>query len=125
MAKDWYLKAAEKQFAALQTAKQDALTELAACKAEGKSRAGGEAVQRLADIASAEQNLNALVHGYIQSQQAPQQPQLTPEEQEAKPFHRMDYNDVWRMSAKSKYGVDENAFRLGIQEAARRRSGGE
>ncbi len=70
---------------------------------------------------------NAVNYGnqYWQSQHPPASPQPSKEQRDAKRWHEMNYADVWDMASKSKYGVDEAAFREGMAEVARRRARGE
>jgi hypothetical protein len=37
----------------------------------------------------------------------------------------MDWGDVWELSQKSKYGIDEAGFRAGMAEVQRRKARGE
>jgi hypothetical protein len=100
---------------------------LAAHKANGDTAAASATVQSLANLSAEFQNLKNLCDNYIASQQPPRQPELTPEERAAKPWHRMDYSDTLDLARTSKYFKDGwNAdMEAGRQEVARRRAGGE
>jgi aspartyl/asparaginyl-tRNA synthetase len=69
-----------------------------------------------------------LYQNYVQSQQPPRQPELTPEERAAKPIHRMDYSDVLEMAKTSKYfkdGTWNDDMQRAYNEVRARRSRGE
>jgi hypothetical protein len=121
---DPYLKGAKAQFDSLRAGRAQALAEIEAYRQGGDDALMGEAIQRLADINAAEQNLNALANQYAASQQPP--PPESAEQRARKPISEMNYNDVYRMVKEgSRFGVDDDAFRAGIAEVQRRRSRGE
>jgi hypothetical protein len=66
---------------------------------------------------------------YIQSQQAPVQPELSAEERAAKPLHRMDWNDALELAKTSRYGKNlswnDPNVQAGYREAMARRRRGE
>jgi hypothetical protein len=124
MAKDFYLKAAKAQHQALQSERAQTLAELEAAKQAEDKWSAGQAIQKLSDIAAAEQNLTALANQYLASQQPPRE--LTQEERQAKSWDKMNYNDVYEMTKQtSPLGVDDAAFQRGIEEVKRRRARGE
>jgi|SRR5262249_28383574 len=92
MAKDFYLKAARKQFDALRAARADLLSQLEAHRQAGDAGSGAEIVQGLANLAADERNLTATVNEYVASQQ-PQPDLTTPAERAARPPERMDWNE--------------------------------
>ena len=100
--------------------RQRALADMAEAKATGDSGSGAKAVQTLADLTVARENVLRLHQGYVASQNPPA-PSRKRIRSAFKPAERMDYNDVARMMSKSKYGYDDAKFREGIAEAARRR----
>ena len=124
-ADDYYTHLARQQIQRLEANKAQCLADLQRAKADADYETAGSAVQELADIEAKKQNIVALHDQYVRSQQVPEPPELTPEEKAARPISAMDYGDVWEMSATSKYGVDENLFRAGMAEVARRRARGE
>jgi hypothetical protein len=127
MAKDFYVKAARAQYQALQTARAQALSELETAKQADDKWAAAQAVQQIADLASAEQNLARLVNQYQASQQPA--PAQSEEERLAKPLERMNADDGLALARTSRYGKDLNwsdpLVQAGYQEAMRRRSRGE
>ena len=124
-ADDYYTHLARQQIQRLEANKAQCLADLQRAKADADYETAGSAVQELADIEAKRQNIVALHDQYVRSQTPVEPPELTPEEKAAKPWSAMDYGDVWEMSATSKYGVDENLFRAGMAEVARRRAKGE
>ena len=122
---DYYTHLARQQIQRLDASKAQTLADLAAAKANSDYDSAGMAVQELADIEAKKQNIVALHDQYVRSQTPVEPPELTAEERHAKPWDKMDYADVWEMCQNSAHGVDENAFRSGMAEVARRRARGE
>jgi hypothetical protein len=129
MASDFYLEAVRERANAIEM-------ELASCKADllvhrqnGSLSEAGEAVQRIADLTSQQSNLQAMTQGYIQSQQPAQPEQLTDEERNARPWHKMTPDDGLALARQSKYGRtldwNDGHVRAGYAEAQRRRHRGE
>jgi len=125
-ADDYYSHLARQQIQRLDASAAQARADLEMAKANADYESAGVAVQTLADIEQQKQNVLNLHDQYVRSQQGPPPPpEPTQEEKAARPWDKMDYGDVWEMSQNSKYGVDENAFRAGMAEVARRRARGE
>jgi hypothetical protein len=125
---DFYLNAAQQRAAELEMELSAARTDLLTHRHNQDLQSAGEAVQRIANLTAEQSNLRGLVDGYVQSQQPPRQPELTPEERDAKPWSKMDYNDVLEMCRGSKYAKDLtwNAdMQAGYEETRRRKSRGE
>ena len=129
MSNDFYISAAQQRQNELEAERQAALADLAAHKANGDTMAAAATVQNLANLQSEFQNLKNLCDNYIASQQPAQQPELTPEERAARPWHRMDYSDTLDLARTSKYGEsltwDDPHMRAGLAEARARRGRGE
>jgi len=128
MSNDFYISAAQQRQNELEAERQAALADLAAHKANGDTMAAAATVQNLANLQSEFQNLKNLCDNYIASQQPAQQPELTPEERAARPWHRMDYSEL-DLARTSKYGKsltwDDPHMRAGLAEARARRGRGE
>ena len=122
---DFYVYAAQQRMAEIEAQRAQSLADLAQYRATNDYQSAGQAVQEIANLDAQRQALVNLHSQYVESQRVPEPPELTPEEKAAKPISAMDYGDVWEMSATSKYGVDENLFRAGMAEVARRRAKGE
>jgi hypothetical protein len=128
MSQDFYLNAAQQRAAELEMELSAAKTDLLTFKHNQDLQGAGEAVQRIANLTAEQSNLRGLVEGYVQSQQPPRQPELSPEERAAKPIHRMDYSDVLEMAKTSKYAKDltwNEDMQRGYNEVRARRSRGE
>jgi hypothetical protein len=129
MSQDFYLNAAQQRAAELEMELSAAKTDLLTYRHNQDLQAAGEAVQRIADLTTQQSNLQALTQGYIQSQQPRQPEQLTEEERNARPWHKMTADDGLQLAKTSKYGKsldwsDPNV-RSGYAEAQRRRNRGE
>jgi hypothetical protein len=129
MSNDFYLNAAQQRAAELEMELSAAKTDLLTYRHNQDLQAAGEAVQRIADLTTQQSNLQALCQGYIQSQQPRQPEQLTDEERNARPWHKMTADDGLQLAKTSKYGksLDWNDpnVRSGYAEAQRRRARGE
>lgn len=119
---DFYVFAAQQRVSEIEAQRAQALADLAQYKATADYQSAAGAVQQIANLDAEWQNIANLHSQYVASQTPVEPPELTPEEKAAKPISAMDYGDVWEMSATSKYGVDEDAFRAGMAEVARRRA---
>jgi hypothetical protein len=124
-AEDIYTFAARERLQRLEADRARALAELQEAKASNDTYAMGDAVEAIAALDVRKECILGLHDRYVRSQTPVQPPELTQEEKAAKPIHAMDYSDVYEMSQKSRYGVDENAFRAGMAEVLRRRARGE
>jgi hypothetical protein len=122
---DFYIESAVQRANQLEAAEAAALADIAAHKANGDKISAAQSLQELANIHTERANLNGLYQQYVQSQQPPQEPELTQEERAAKPWNRMTYADAYELAKNSKYGIDDNGFRAGIAEVQRRRARGE
>jgi aminopeptidase N len=105
---DFYVSASQARAAQLEAEKAAALADLSAHKANGDVESAAEAVQRIADIDAARQNLETLYRNYARSQQAPQQAEVSDEERAARPWERMTPDDGLALARTSKYGRDLN-----------------
>ena len=94
-------------------------------RADGNDVYAQELIQGLANVRAQRRALDAEVADYIRAANPPAPEPETDQEWRNKPAHKMNYDDVVRMAGKSKYGIDENAFRAGIEEVRRRRARGE
>ena len=122
---DFYTFTARQRLQQINANRAQALADLEVCKANSDYESAAQAVQQIADLDSQRANLVALHRQYVESQTPVAPPELSQEEKHAKPIEAMNYGDVYEMANTSKYGVDENAFRAGIAEVARRRARGE
>jgi hypothetical protein len=124
MSDDFYLDSARRQLAMLDAERQATLADLSTHRLNQDRESAAACVQALADLDAKRQNLTALADQYIQSQQPP--PPESPEMKAAKPISEMNYADVYEWVKKnSKIGIDDDAFRRGIDEVKRRRQRGE
>jgi hypothetical protein len=126
---DFYTNAARGQLAQLEADKAQALADLATLRAAGDTLTAQDVVQKIANINAQERNLHDLHQQYVLSQQPPSQPQMTQEELEAKPWHKMTVEDALELAKTSRYGRDlsfnDPNVVAGYNEAARRRARGE
>jgi hypothetical protein len=129
MSQDFYLNAAQQRAAELEMELSAAKTDLLTYRHNQDLQGAGEAVQRIADLTNQQNSLQALCQGYIQSQQPRQAEQLTDEERNARPWHKMTADDGLQLAKTSKYGrsLDWNDphVRAGYVEAQNRRHRGE
>ena len=125
MADDFYLQAGAQRLAMIEAERAAALADLQAHRANRDADSAAASVQQLANLDTELRNLNDLYVRYQQSQTPQQPPQVSKEQRAKREWHEMDWQDAWDMAAQSRHGVDENAFRAGIAEVARRRSRGE
>jgi hypothetical protein len=125
MADDFLLDNAEKRLRTLRASKQRAMANLAEYQASECDDAAQEELGTLAYLEVEERGILQMRADYLRAQNpAPTAPQ-SDQEWLSKSVERMDYNDVARIAAKSKYGFDDAAFRAGIAEVQRRRARGE
>jgi hypothetical protein len=129
MANDFYLDAAAQRANEIAAERQAALADLAAHRANGDTQSAAQSVQQLANLQAEQQNLQTLCNDYVAAQRPPSPPELSPEERAAKPWHRMDWNDVVELTKTSKWAKDirpddENMIR-GWHEVRARRGRGE
>jgi hypothetical protein len=126
---DFYSGAARQRMQQLQAERAAALADLAAHRANGDYESAGQAVQQVADLDAAAANLGNLYSRYVQSQQPPAQPELTPEERQARPISKMDWSDTVALAQTSRYGknlrADDPNLIQGWREARRRSARGE
>ena len=122
---DFYTFTARQRLQQINANRAQCLADLEQAKASADYDSAASAVQQIANLEAEKQNLVNLHDQYVRSQTPVAPPELTQEEKHTKPWDRMDYGDVWEMTQNSKYGVDENAFRAGMAEVARRRTRGE
>ena len=126
---DFYSFAANQQYQKLEAIEAQEKANLAAARAANDYESAASSVQELANISAAKQNLVSLHQEYVRSQQPPEQPELTPEEQAAKPWQRMNWVDGLKVAQSSKYGsgIDANDpnVQAGFREVMRRRQRGE
>jgi hypothetical protein len=129
MAEDWYVQAAQARAVQLEADRATTLAGLAQCRANGDRDTASELIQSLANLDAEKANLLNLTQQYAASQQPPQAPELSAEERAARPWHRMDWNDVVDMARGSKWAKniapnDPNMI-AGWREAQRRKARGE
>jgi hypothetical protein len=126
---DFYLQAGSQRLAQIEAERAAALPDLAAYKANGDRESAAQSVQQLANLDSELQNLNSLYQRYQQSQNPPAPPPASKEERAARPWDRMDWEDVTNLARQSKYArdirPDDPGLVAGWQEAQRRRQRGE
>jgi hypothetical protein len=117
---------AEQQFKLIQAARARSEADLAEYRADRNTAGIAEELQTIANLDNSARNLSNLVERHARSQQPAAPVYQTDGEFMAKSPERMDYNDVYRIASKSKYGApDDAAFRAGIAEVNRRRARGE
>ena len=126
---DFYLKASQAQWDALEAQRMRELAELQAAKAAGDEDSAASAILGIANIDAAKRNLVQLTNEYAQSMSPQAPPLVSKEERAAKPLDRMDYNDALELARGSRYGrtLDHNDpnVRAGYAEVQRRRARGE
>jgi hypothetical protein len=128
MANDFYLDAAAQRADELAAERQAHLADLAAYRANGEIGEAARVVQALANNQAEQQNLQALCNDYVAAQQPRQPERISEEERAAKPWSRMNYDDVLEMARGSKYAKDLtwNAdMQAGYNEVRARRARGE
>ncbi len=129
MSGDFYISAAATRASQIEAELQAARADLAAHRANGDLDSGAHSVSHLASLEAERHNLLALHNYYIASQQPPQAPRVSAEERHAKPWSRMDSNDILELTRTSKYAknIDWNdaGMQAGWYEAQRRRAYGE
>jgi len=121
MSEDFYSDAARRQMELIRVERSAAAADLESARANSDYDTAATAVQQIANLDAAAANLGNLYQRHVQSQQPPAPIELSAEEKAAKPVNRMDYRDVYEMAKTSKHGVDDNAFRAGMAEVARRK----
>jgi hypothetical protein len=122
---DDLIEAAEQQFKTINAAKMRAQAHLAEYRAEGNRDGIAEQLQEIANIDTAAANLSNLYQRYHREQNPPAPPAQSAEEWRVKSAEKMDWNDAYQVAAKSRHGVDMEAFKAGIAEVQRRRARGE
>src|SRR5262249_40799929 len=126
---DFYVFSTRKRLELIDAARQQTLADLSLAKSGADYDSASEYVQRLADLDAQQANLVNLHQQYQRSMTAPAPPELTPEEQAAKPWDRMTWDDALDLARESKYGRDlthnDPHVQAGYREVARRRARGE
>jgi hypothetical protein len=124
---DDYIEAGKRRVAVLEAARAAAVADIQAHRVNGDQESMAEAIQTVANLDADLANLNNLYSRYTQSQQPPPEP--SKEEREARPWNRMDWQDVVNLARQSKYArdlrADDPALLEGWREAQRRRQRGE
>jgi hypothetical protein len=128
--RDFYIDAAAKRVQQLDAERAAAQADLVAHKANGDYDSASEAVQRIANIDAEARNVEDLYRRYVTSQQPQYPPQLTPEEIDALPAHKMTVNHALNsINRTSKYAKDlspnDPYVQHGMALAAQRRQRGE
>jgi hypothetical protein len=113
----------------LEAQRAASLADLAVHRSNRDADSMAASIQELANIDAETRNLGALYQQYVASQNPPQPPEPSPEERQARPIHRMDWQDVTNLARTSKYARDiqpnDPNLIAGWNEAMRRRSRGE
>ena len=126
---DFYTSAAQQRFAELEASRAQSLANLQSAKATGDQYSASAAVQELANIDAEARNLAALHQQYQASQNPPPAPEASAEERHARPWDKMDGQDMLNLARGSKYAADlkpdDPHFRAGLAEVQRRRQRGE
>jgi hypothetical protein len=129
MSRDFYFDAAAQRANQIEAELAAAKADLMAHKANSDVDSASQTVQSIANLEAEKANLNHLYQSYVVSQQPPQQPELTKEELQAKPWDRLSPDEALSFARTSKYGHDLNwsdpNVVAGYREAQRRRSRGE
>lgn len=128
MSDDFYSQAASHRLTQIEAERAAALADLAAHRANSDYDSAAASVQALANLDAERQNLVSLHQQYVASQQPAQQPELSEEERNARPWHRMTPQDALDLAKTSKYGKDldwnDPNVRAGWTEAQARRARG-
>jgi hypothetical protein len=126
---DFYSDSARRRLELIEAERAAALADLAAHRANSDYESASQTIQAVADLDAAKAHLLALHQNYVASQQAPQQPNVSPEERAARPPTAMDWQDVVEVTRGSRHArnirPDDPAMIAGWREAHRRRSRGE
>jgi hypothetical protein len=129
MADDFYTQAARSRAEAIEMQIAASRADLLVHRNNSDLQAAGETVQQIANLEAERANLTTLYNNYVASQQPPAPEQLTEEERNARPWHKMTPDDGLALARTSKYGRsldwNDGHVRAGWQEAQRRRSRGE
>jgi hypothetical protein len=129
MTEDFYATSARQRLEQIQAERAAAEADLLAHKSNGDSISAAGSIQQLANLAAEQDNLSRLWNSYAASQQPQPAPYVSPEERQARPVSRMDWQDVVDMTRQSRYAKnirsDDPALVAGWHEAQRRRARGE
>lgn len=129
MSRDFYIDAAAQRANEIDADRSQALADLAQAKRYGDHSAAAQAVQTIADLDAARQNLELLHSRYVQSQNPPPPRELTLEERLAKSPEEMTWQDGLEIAkAGSRYGahlqISDEAVQRGIRDVINRRQRG-
>jgi hypothetical protein len=126
---DFYQDSAQRRLQQIDAERQAALADLSAHRLNSDYDSAGQVIQQIANLDSERSNLTALYQQYVASNTPPAPEQLTDEERNARPWHKMTPDDGLAVARQSKYGksLDWNDphVRSGYAEAQRRRHRGE
>jgi hypothetical protein len=129
MSNDFYAQAAISRANMIEAEMAAAKADLMAHRANNDVESASASVQTIANLEAERANLNTLYQQYVQSQQPPAPEQLTDEERNARPWHKMTPDDALQLAKTSKYGrnLDWNNphVRAGWVESQRRKARGE
>ena len=124
MARDFYVDAAAQRANMSELELAAAKTDLLTHRQNSDVESAAQSVQQIANLEAEKANLATLYQNYVASQQAP--PPLTEEERHAKPWDKMTVDDAYQLARSgSRYGIDDNGFRRGLEEVQKRRLRGE
>lgn len=127
--RDFYLDAAATRANMIEAELAAAKADLMAHKANQDVESASGTVQQIANLEAERANLTTLYQNYVRSQQPAPQPEISDSERAAKPWNRMDWNDIVAITRTSKHAKDikpdDPNMIAGWQEAQRRRSRGE
>jgi hypothetical protein len=121
---DDYIEAGKRRFAVLEAARAAAVADIQAHRVNHDEEAMAEAIQTVANLDADLANLNNLYSRYIQSTQAPPEPDEAT--LQAMPVQNMSHNQWFNyLNKTTKHGLDVDAYRRGVAEVAARRARGE
>jgi hypothetical protein len=126
---DFYQDSAHRRLQQIEAERAAAMADLAAHRLNSDYDSAGQVIQQVANLDSERANLTALYQRYVTENTPAAPEQLTDEERNARPWHKMTADDGLQLAKTSKYGrnldwSDPN-IRSGYAEAQRRRSRGE
>jgi hypothetical protein len=128
MADDWYVSVGQQRLQEINAMRSQAMADLEQAKAYDNESAS-DAIQRIANCDAERANLSALYSQYVQAMNPPRPPEPSKEERAARPWDRMDWQDVVDLARQSKYAKDirpdDPGLVAGWNEARRRRARGE
>jgi hypothetical protein len=125
MSDDFITRSLQRQLDEINAQQRQVEANIARAKADNDDYLGGEYAREHAQLRATRNMIIADYNEEMARQTPKAPPPQTAEEWRVKSAEKMDWNDAYQVAAKSRHGVDMDAFKRGIAEVQARRARGE